>query len=195
MPDKSMRLFVCNGSPFDCRVVLVGINPAFTGFKKTVSFWNFWNDESGFDIQKWLSSFKKQRLTNGKPELTKSRNLIEYFREKLEEKSILLMDTNIYMKETPRYSQLKNSEKDTESFWYLIKTINPQIIILHGKIPIEHFEEKTGEKILRRRNKDAPVNINIFGKQTKVFAYHHISYQMSKDRLSKISNVIAKNLS
>jgi uracil-DNA glycosylase len=194
MPDKSIRLFVCNGSPFDCRVVLVGINPAFSGFKKTCSFWNFWRDESGFDIQKWLNSFKKLRLKKGKSELTKTRNLIEHFRKKLEEKGIPLMDTNIYMKETSRSNQLKKSEKDTNTFWYLIKTIKPRIIILHGKKPIEHFEEKTGEKLLKHRNTDTPVNINVLDRPTKVFAYHHMSYQMSKDRLNKISDVIANNL-
>jgi hypothetical protein len=40
----AMRPFLCDGNPYDCEAFIVGINPA-----SSVSFWSFWNDETGFD--------------------------------------------------------------------------------------------------------------------------------------------------
>ena len=46
------RPFVCEGSPFNCDVVIMGINPG----SKT-PFWDYWSTEGGFDRAGWVAKF------------------------------------------------------------------------------------------------------------------------------------------
>ena len=42
-----LRPFVCDGSPLDCRVFIVGFNPASA---LDEDFWKFWDPSIGFDM-------------------------------------------------------------------------------------------------------------------------------------------------
>ena len=53
-----LRPFVCDGSPLDCRVFLVGINPAT---EMSGNFWDFWDDDSGFNKEKWRERYDEER--------------------------------------------------------------------------------------------------------------------------------------
>lgn len=55
----TLRPFVCDGSPLDCRVFIVGFNPATDS---EVDFWNFWSSHRGFK-QRALVSELSQRET------------------------------------------------------------------------------------------------------------------------------------
>lgn len=183
--DVSMRLFVCNGSPLDCQIFLVGINPAFTGFKKKESFWQFWNDEEGFVMEDFLNSFRKQRKQLGKPELTKSRDMIEVLRKSLSQKEVSLLDTNVYLRATKRAKALtKTDKKDSGIFWHIVRTIKPKVLYVHGNKPME---------VIRRELKLKSMKLNRFYNvkcddfYLEIFWTNHLSYQMSKDDLRQIA--------
>jgi hypothetical protein len=46
------RPFVCDGLPESCSVIIIGENPATS---MQTDWWDFWNDETGFDLGKFES--------------------------------------------------------------------------------------------------------------------------------------------
>ena len=44
------RPFVCEGSPLDCEIFIVGFNPA----TEMGDFWQFWRTGYGFDKNAWF---------------------------------------------------------------------------------------------------------------------------------------------
>ena len=50
MVDRTERPFVCDGSPLQAQVFVVGLNPATT---LREDFWSFWDDSAGFDRGKF----------------------------------------------------------------------------------------------------------------------------------------------
>jgi hypothetical protein len=55
-----LRPFVCDGSPLDCEVFIVGFNPATP---MSLGFWEFWRRGRGFDKVSWLDAYIKDRQT------------------------------------------------------------------------------------------------------------------------------------
>lgn len=53
-----LRPFVCDGSPLDCRVFIVGLNPATT---LSGDWWEFWDDERGYRRAEWFERYKAER--------------------------------------------------------------------------------------------------------------------------------------
>jgi hypothetical protein len=68
-----MRPFVCEGSPLDCQIFIVGFNPATTN----VSFWDFWRLPYGFDKKAWLPMYESEREEQGKKRQSSTRKRIE----------------------------------------------------------------------------------------------------------------------
>lgn len=54
----TLRPFVCDGSPLDCRVFIVGFNPATDS---EVDFWTFWSSDRGFNKALWYQNYLKER--------------------------------------------------------------------------------------------------------------------------------------
>src|SRR5687767_1622756 len=63
MPDPYVRPLVCEGSPLDCCVFVVGHNPATPFAEK---FWSHRDDEKGFLREKFLEDFREIRNQPGK---------------------------------------------------------------------------------------------------------------------------------
>ena len=59
MNTPDLRPFVCDGSPLDCSVFLVGTNPS-TPMPHN-SFWDFWRDDYGFDRASFMLAYKETR--------------------------------------------------------------------------------------------------------------------------------------
>jgi hypothetical protein len=53
--DSSLRPFVCDGFPMECKIFIVGINPAT---KMETSFGDYYG-ETGFNKSKWLKDYNK----------------------------------------------------------------------------------------------------------------------------------------
>jgi hypothetical protein len=57
-PCINARPFVCDGNPEDCRVMIIGENPAL---ELNVNWWDFWCDDTGFDLHKFNEQFQQQQ--------------------------------------------------------------------------------------------------------------------------------------
>jgi hypothetical protein len=136
--NKQIRPFVCNGNPFDCEVIFVGINAATDG----MIFSDFWNNETGFDFYKWFETYKQSRKNkvgkNKKPisEVSKSRLRMQEIKNELQNCQVL--ETNIYLRPTPKASEL--TKLDNSAFFrYLIAEIKPKVIVLFGAKAIKEY--------------------------------------------------------
>jgi len=180
------RIFVCDGSPYNCSVFLVGINPAFSGYRG--SFWQFWDNRKGFNLSAWIESFKLIRKEEGKPELTRTRSMIERLRSELRNYQISLLDLNVYLKPTPRANALSRIDKNTNVFWYLVGEIKPRLIYLHGIQPRKIVEKKVEFKIDKNKFYKDPSDSYM------IYATNHLSYQVSSQGVAEIAKKIAQKL-
>lgn len=134
--DNSLRPFVCDGNPLNAEIFIVGINPA-TSMKQ--GFWDYYqNDE--FDKKKWLKDYKKNRIEK-RTELSPTRAKIEKLVEH-EFSNYLCLETNLFSKPTGSLTQLEGKDRNTDVFDFLIKSIRPKAILIHGKNPSEFIKKE-----------------------------------------------------
>lgn len=132
-----LRPFVCDGSPLECDVFIVGLNPA-TGMKS--GFWDFWRPGIGFDKRAWLDIYSQERMAsltssgNKKASTSNTRKRINWIMEEANSEGhcISFLETNIYAFPTKRKKDLKPEHKITDVFEFLVSEINPKIILVHG---------------------------------------------------------------
>jgi hypothetical protein len=130
-----LRPFVCDGSPLDCTIFLVGINPATS---LEMDFWDFWESNRGYDKKRWsqelLAKKAAKLLAAGKkfrPAFSNTRQRIEAFVEAAGGAPVL--ETNIYAMASRNLKSLAKSDRNTAPFKFLVETIRPKIIVVHGK--------------------------------------------------------------
>ncbi|BDC39188.1 hypothetical protein [Paraburkholderia terrae] len=140
----SLRPFVCNGSPFDCEIFVVGLNPASS---MKASFWDFWRPGVGFDKRAWFEAYKAERMSRPlKPGHTRrnpvsnSRRVIEWINASLG--SARALETNIYPAATEEFRDLEQCQRFTAPFDFLLDTIKPAVIIVHGIDAVSHISQK-----------------------------------------------------
>lgn len=139
-----MRPFVCDGSPLECSVFIVGLNAASN---LHVDFWTHWSMEKGFDKHQWFECYKenrrKQPLKPGKTrrnEISNTRRVIEWIVEELKPNKVL--ETNIFTTATEEYADLKQHQRSTETFDFLTEAIAPKLFVVHGKDATEHVSRR-----------------------------------------------------
>jgi hypothetical protein len=183
-----LRPFVCEGSPLNCQIFIVGFNPA-TELKR--SFWDFWQPDYGFQKAAWLELYKQERrgkpLSPGKTrraEVSNTRRVIEWI--VAEAKPVKCLETNLYAKATIQASDLKEQERITRPFDFLLKTIRPVAILLHGKDAARHIETTFGTSL--ETNKMQPVQVE-WG-TLQVIAVPHLSRGWSERRAREVGQVL-----
>ncbi len=137
---SDQRPFVCDGSPFEYRVFIVGTNAA-TGMS---DFWQFWDDRSGFDKERWCESYLDERakalLNHGKKKRQKvssTRRVLSWIAEGAA--SIRILETNIYSTPTSQLSELEGRLREVIVLKFLLAEIRPRLVITHGKDAELHF--------------------------------------------------------
>lgn len=140
----NLRPFVCNGSPFDCEMFVVGLNPASS---MKASFWDFWHPDAGFDKPAWFEAYKAERMSRPlKPGRTRrnpisnSRRVIEWINTSLG--SVQALETNIYSVATEEFRDLDPQRRLTAPFDFLLDTIKPAVIVVHGTDAVSHISQK-----------------------------------------------------
>ena len=129
-----LRPFVCDGSPLDCKVFLIGNNPAT---KMSTDFWDFWDSEYGFHKSAWYEAYKADR--QGEPKSTSpTRERINRIVENAS--PVKILETNIYAAPTKKKADLNLEQQTTEIFTFLLKTIRPQIIVPYGKKAVQYVQ-------------------------------------------------------
>ena len=145
-----LRPFVCDGSPLECRIFIVGINPATP---LGGNFWDYWRwsePKRGFDKSAWQAAYNAKRVEEGDDKSSRTRKVIDLILKGLEMASRWpCLETNIYATEKETPGNLKGEEKSTREFDFLLEALEPAIILTHGKAPEEHVAKKnTAAKII-----------------------------------------------
>ncbi|WP_298767621.1 hypothetical protein [uncultured Polaribacter sp.] len=174
------RPLICEGNPLNCEIFIVGINAA-TEMNK--DFWSFWTKEKGFSKSEWFESYILERkLKPLKPGKTR-RNKLSSTRQRIEwiiesANPIKTLETNLFVKATPTADELTNKDRESSVFEFLLKTIKPKIIFIHGNEVIEYFQKLYGIKIVKNKIE----NFEILGTKTNLLAMNHLSRGWSKQK-------------
>jgi hypothetical protein len=136
MTDPKSRPFVCDGSPLECSVFVVGFNPAT---EMDQPFWTYWSDSSGFDKSAFIRDYLVKR---GLHEPKGVRARIERIVSQLPPGACL--ETNICSKPTKTAAELRPGDRTTAIFDFLLGTIRPRVVYVHSNDPIAYFERVTG---------------------------------------------------
>lgn len=138
------RPFVCDGSPLECRVFVVGFNPV-----SSVPFWPFWQPPRGFDKASWNAEYLRIK---GKWSQTRLR--INRLSQALMPHASCL-ESNIYSYPSRNEKSLVALRRDTRVFEFLLKAIRPMVVLFHGKkatsfgmsLDAPSFHIKTGKHL------------------------------------------------
>ncbi len=125
VPEHDIRPFVCEGSPLACEVFIVGLNPATEG-----EFWKYWSARQGFDKASWFADYKQARQAQGKRPVSPTRRIIDRV---VAAAGVSCLETNIYSVPTSSIFELDDKGRSTHVFEFLLRSIRPKILVLHGK--------------------------------------------------------------
>ena len=167
---KDGRPFVCDGSPCDKKVFVVGHKPAN---EMENGFWPYWDDCKGFDKDRWFEDYKEtcNKVSPTRHKLNKLTELAV---------PVKVLETNVY----PKASE----ERDTRVLDFLVQEIEPELVITHGKHAFKHFKRKRGFDNLEIRKFDnfEIVTCYINGKPCKFVSVPHAQNRsgLSNDKWS-----------
>jgi hypothetical protein len=130
------RPFLCQGSPLDCVVAQVGINPA-----TDTPFWPYWSTRTGCDKEAWLRDFRGRKAGKRTP----TRDRIEMLNDVLQPFNVL--ELNLYHRHSASEADLPDQHRDTELFEFMLNTVRPRLLFVHGRTPREHLERMLGKHL------------------------------------------------
>lgn len=125
---SALRPFVCEGSPLDCPVFIVGYNPAT---RMDGDWWRHWDDRHGFRKADWLQAYRAQRA---RPSKTRAR--IDAIVAELA--GIRVLEANIDARPSARKAEYPKPV--TAPFDYLLRQCRPRVIIAHGTDAVAHLQ-------------------------------------------------------
>ncbi|TOG78711.1 hypothetical protein CGI93_23665 [Vibrio parahaemolyticus] len=176
---ENPRPFVCSGSPLDSELFIVGFNAA-TEMK--AQFWDFWSQDSGFDRKVWFDTYVKERadkpLNEGKTRrlrVSRTRRCIDLITDGLS--PIKALETNLYMSATTQANELGKELMDPSTFNFLLSTIKPKFLLVHGKDAKEHLESLA----LTKLEQNHANKVIIQGIDITVFPVSHLSRGWSNE--------------
>ncbi len=182
------RPLICEGNPLECEIFIVGINSAT---EMQNDFWSFWSEKNGFNKPEWLESYILERkLKPLKPNKTRrnkfsnTRQRIEWIVESI--KPFKTLETNLFVKATPTANELMSEDRESSVFEFLLETIKPKIIFIHGNEVIEYFEKLYNLKI----TKDKVTNYEILGTKMNILAMNHLSRGWSKQKSLELGKLL-----
>ena len=120
--------FLCDGSPFDCQIFVVGINPA-----SDMSLWPFWSNATGVNRKAWLEAYRKKY-----GRIRPTRHRINWLVEAA--KPARVLETNIFSSHSRRERDLRKHLRTSEVFDFLIDKLKPKIMFVHGRSTIRYIE-------------------------------------------------------
>lgn len=168
------RPFLCEGLPSSCPIFLVGINPG-----KSSGFWPHWDAIKGCDKQNWMKNYLIEHRR-----LSPTRARIEILFKAVE--PLRCLETNIFPFPSPRESDLDTSLRDPRVFNFLLETIGPKIVFVHGKTAIEHLAKLTKADL----PKDQFTTVTYRGNTFDIFAGNHLSYHWSFSKVNDLGEIL-----
>ncbi|MEI6949887.1 hypothetical protein V9K67_22060 [Paraflavisolibacter sp. H34] len=132
------RPFICSGSPLACKIFIVGCNPATGGAGFQEHF-----GESGFDYGAWWKDYLDARQKSGKrTKASPTRRNIRIISEVLQSTGLSALETNVYATPSTRKSLLSPKDQDTAVFDFLLQSIGPTLLFIHGKDACRAIEQR-----------------------------------------------------
>ena len=184
---ENCRPFVCQGSPYDCKIFVVGLNPA-TAMES--GFWRYWSDCTGFDKDFWFEAYKNERKSRPLRPGKKRRLSVGTTRRNLNKLADLvgaygILETNIYSVPTENYTDLQAEERATEVFHFLLTEIKPKLIITHGTDSAGYLAREVQEF-----GSFAIDTVAINGNSHQIISVPHLSRGWSSQKLEEFAEVI-----
>jgi hypothetical protein len=121
------RPFVCDGSPLTCSAFVVGFNAAT---QLTADFWKFWVPGYGFDKALWFVAYSTERKLAGRG-VSPTRQRIERIAGAAG--AVRCLETNVYSAPTASARRLSSAHRDASVFRFLVETIRPVAMLIHGR--------------------------------------------------------------
>ena len=187
MPDEYMRPFACKGNPYECRIFIVGANPATRMEKPFIA--NYWSDCTGFLYCDFYRDYDAQKERRG--------NRLRY--EQFVDGAIPIpcLETNIYATPSKSGESLPEGERDTALFEFLLRKIQPDAIFLFAKASIQYFESRFDCKL----DGDSFETVDVFGHETHALrlrpdkkGHYEIFWRVSLDEASAIGERFKSHL-
>ena len=138
---SNLRPFICDGYPLECEIFIIGINPATSS---DTNFFGYWNGNK-FDKERWFAEYKNERKAKGKKEISLTRKKIEMLVNEVFS-DFKCLETNAYSVATPDVNSLNKNDKNTDVLSFLLDTIKPKALFIHGRKPVKFIEKKLGIK-------------------------------------------------
>jgi hypothetical protein len=167
--------FLCEGLPFDCDIFVVGINPA-----RDVPLWPYWSVDAGVNKRAWLQAYLKRY---GK--YTSTRQRIE--RLVVATAPARVLETNVFHHQSHRQSALTRELQSTEVFDFLIATLKPEMVFVHGQPAVRHLQRLTSVVFDRDKFK----TVHYAGTTFDVLTGDHL-YNWSYVRIEQLGSVLRK---
>ena len=164
------RPFLCEGLPFGCDVFLVGINPG-----TDTPFWPHWSVERGCDKQAWLQEYLR---THRKYRPTRKR--IELLCKAL--KPLRTLETNVFSLPSKREWELDKAKRTTAVFGFLLESLRPRLLFVHGRTAVQHLERLTYASL--PHNDFVPVSYA--GVNFEIIAGNHLSYHWADVKVQEL---------
>ena len=127
------RPFLCEGSPLDCVVAQVGINPG-----TDTPFWPYWSTKAGCYKQAWLRDLRGRKAGKRTP----TRDRIELLNEVL--RPFKVLELNLYHRHSASEADLPDEHRHIELFEFMLNVVRPRLLFVHGRAPREHLERLLG---------------------------------------------------
>jgi len=170
-----VRPFVCDGSPYECKAFIVGINPA----SKNIAFWEFWDNEKGFCKKRWYERYlaeRGQRVSATRQRINKIVGAAG---------DVKILETNLFGLPTASAKELHKKDRRTDVLDFLLESFRPNVILLHGAVVRERFGLPLMPCFEEKR---------IEGRLVKIAAVKHLRY-VSYDDATKLGESIASLIS
>ena len=138
---STLRPFVCEGSPLECSIMIVGANAAT---EMTEDFWEYWDRTTGFNKSRWFNAYVEQRRTaplkpgkTRRPDVSPTRRVLGAIQEGAAPATIL--ETNVYSRPSADLANLVSQDRQTAVFDFLLTSVRPSTIVAHGKDAAHHL--------------------------------------------------------
>ncbi|BFM99385.1 hypothetical protein MOXK02_09440 [Moraxella sp. K02] len=145
LDDVKVRPFICSGSPLNCKIMMVGYNPA-REVNLDVFDADIWNDDMGFDRESFAEHYD---IASYNDDLQWNRNHI--FQQNLidEISNHPVIETYLYSVITAKKTLLSPQHKHTHVFDWLYSILKPVLVITQNIDVIKYFEREANKTLVR----------------------------------------------
>ena len=123
-------------------MIVIGYNPTL---KLGVDWWTFWDDDSGFDLQKFKSVFEEKRKASRKRLRLKTRKALDHLLDPLRAEGLGCLETNVFRDEKTRGDKptIRNDDVLQILLAELQQLPNFKAVIAHGKDAKEFMSDQS----------------------------------------------------